>query len=247
MSASLYTYRVKSQQDLHDKLNDGNTEREYSRRMRPKNLIGVRIRAARKSKKLTLKALAHKTKSLSPSRISNYEQGLRTPGPDEARELGSALGESPAYLLGVEEKRADYNVSPPAEVKRQVPVISWVAAGKFCHSDDPFPPGVADEWVGATANVGPRAYALRVDGDSMEPRFPDGCTIIVDPEWEAKHKSFVVVRLEGSDETTFKQLMAEGGKRYLKPLNPRYPIIELSESAVICGVVRQSLQVETFE
>lgn len=217
--------------------------------------FGERVRDTRLRLNLTQKQLAKKSQ-ISQATVAQIENG-RNKGSTYIVQLANALKVTPQWLgsgvdirpfgANVAEARADYNVSPPPEVKRRVPVISWVAAGTFCCSDDPFPPGVADEWVNATASVGPRAYALRVDGDSMEPRFPDGCTIIVDPDREPRHKSFIVVRLDGSDQATFKQLIIEGGKRYLKPLNPRYPIMELAETAVICGVVRQSLQVETFE
>ena len=49
----------------------------------------------------------------------------------------------------------------------------------------------------------------------------------------------VIVRQNGNTEATFKQLMQDGGKSYLKPLNPRYPIMELMPDAVFCGVVKR--------
>jgi SOS-response transcriptional repressor LexA len=49
----------------------------------------------------------------------------------------------------------------------------------------------------------------------------------------------VVVRLDESNEATFKQLIIEEGKQYLKALNPDWPnrIIEVDEEATICGVI----------
>jgi SOS-response transcriptional repressor LexA len=48
-----------------------------------------------------------------------------------------------------------------------------------------------------------------------------------------------VVRLEDTHEATFKQLIVESGRMYLKALNPDWPtrIIEVTEDAFICGVV----------
>ena len=48
-----------------------------------------------------------------------------------------------------------------------------------------------------------------------------------------------VVRLDESNEATFKQLIIEEGKQYLKALNPDWPnrIIEVDEEATICGVI----------
>lgn len=67
--------------------------------------IGLRLREARKAQNLSLAALAARTSSLSKSRISNYEQGLRRMGLEEARELASALGTASAtFLLCLEDE-----------------------------------------------------------------------------------------------------------------------------------------------
>jgi len=61
---------------------------------------GKRIRAAREGLGLSLEELSRKTDGkLSKSRIGNYEQGLRMPGPAEANTLAAALGVDAAYLL----------------------------------------------------------------------------------------------------------------------------------------------------
>jgi len=63
--------------------------------------IGLRLRAARKAQKLSLQKLAGLTGgALSKSRISNYEQGLRRLGIEEAQLLAKALATvSATYLL----------------------------------------------------------------------------------------------------------------------------------------------------
>lgn len=80
-------------------------------------------------------------------------------------------------------------------------------------------------------------YALRVIDDSMAPEFWDGCIIIVEPGGAARHGSFVVVDCSG--DTVLRQLQIEGGQRFLKPLNPGYPVIELAGGHDIRGVVVQ--------
>ena len=69
--------------------------------------IGLRLRTARKAQNLSLQALASMTDgSLSKSRISNYEQGLRRLGIEEALLLSEALGTvSATYLLCLEHER----------------------------------------------------------------------------------------------------------------------------------------------
>jgi transcriptional regulator with XRE-family HTH domain len=62
--------------------------------------IGQRLRAARQAQGMSLADLSGRTGSLSKSRISNYEQGIRRMGLEEAQELALALGNvTPIYLL----------------------------------------------------------------------------------------------------------------------------------------------------
>ena len=53
------------------------------------------------------------------------------------------------------------------------------------------------------------------------------------------HGRFVVVRAEQSNEATFKQLIVEGERQYLKALNPDWPerIVRSDSRALVCGVV----------
>lgn len=137
------------------------------------------------------------------------------------------------------------NVEPAPDIRPGgLPLISWVQAGAFCEAIDNLMPGDAESYIATTHPHGPRAYALRVRGDSMlnvggEDSFREGDIILVDPDREARHRAFVIVRLPGENEVTFKQLLVEGQKRYLQALNPQWPnrVIEMPADAVVCGVV----------
>jgi len=128
-----------------------------------------------------------------------------------------------------------------------VPLISWVQAGRFEPASDPYPLDQGEKLIYTSKKVGARAYALKIRGDSMENpgsghTFPDGCIIIVDPDRPAGVGSFVVVRFDDSGgEVTFKQLVEDAGKRYLKPLNPRYPMIPIGDNAMLCGTWVQTI------
>lgn len=141
--------------------------------------------------------------------------------------------------LRAEYPRAIYASTPNIEaappLKGMVPLISWVSAGYFCEVIDNFHPGDAEEWISTTVAVSPNSYALRVRGDSMEPDFPEGSIIIVDPRREPQPGNYVIAKNGG--EATFKQLTKDGADRYLKPLNPQYPIKLIDEHMIICGVV----------
>ncbi len=75
--------------------------------------------------------------------------------------------------------------------------------------------------------------------------FREGDIIYVDPGKDFENGSLVIVKLAGSREATFKQLVIEGERYFLKPLNPSWPdpIIELPEDALICGVVISKVEI----
>lgn len=80
-------------------------------------------------------------------------------------------------------------------------------------------------------------YALRVLGDSMAPEFADGCIVIVDPGYLPHDGSYVIVEFAG--DVFFRQLVIDGERRFLKPLNPKYGGFELVAPYTIRGGVVQ--------
>lgn len=129
------------------------------------------------------------------------------------------------------------NVSPGPAMGGKVPVISWVRAGDFAEAVDT---GEAEDWVEVTVPVRKHTFALRVEGDSMEPDFPPGTLLIVEPEMEPQPNDFVIAKNGG--DATFKQLVKDGPDWYLKPLNARYPMKQVLEGTHIVGVVRESVR-----
>lgn len=135
-------------------------------------------------------------------------------------------------------------IAAKANKSRQIPVISWVQAGCWIEA---VPEQHDFEVISSPFKCSSDAYALKVKGDSMTSNpgashsFPEGSIIIVEPNAEARHRSFVVARLDGTDEVTFKRLNIDGNK-CLQPLNHQYPIIHIDNHVHICGVVIGSIQ-----
>lgn len=132
------------------------------------------------------------------------------------------------------------NVSAAPERRHRVPLISWVQAGDWSHAADLLHPGEGFEWIDTSVSVQAHTFALRIEGDSMEPEFVPGTILVVEPEMDAHPGDYVIAK-NGDDEATFKQLVRDGADLYLKPLNPRYPIKPLGSSKIV-GVVREAVK-----
>ncbi|EON13427.1 LexA family transcriptional regulator [Pandoraea sp. SD6-2] len=113
---------------------------------------------------------------------------------------------------------------------RRVPVISYVQAGLMVEIVDPFSLGGGFEIVEVSIPCSSRTFALRIRGNSMEPRFYEGDLAIIDPELSPKPGQFVVAK-NTSEEATFKKYrprgMDERGNDVfeLVPLNEDYPTL----------------------
>ena len=111
---------------------------------------------------------------------------------------------------------------------RLVPVINKVAAGYPSDFDDlDYPVGVADDYVRCPDLHDPNAFAVRVVGDSMEPKFRQGDIVIFSPAAEVHNGDDCFIRFAEPHETTFKRMFIEAdGKVRLQPRNEKYsPII----------------------
>lgn len=167
----------------------------------------------------------------SPSYVSQLLSGHRGIGDDVATKIEDRLNLPRGTL---DQLRPNTEIGP--EIRGSVPLISWVQAGEYAEAIDNLAPG-RGERIETTIQVKAHTYALRVTGDSMEPEFPEGCIIIVEPDMEPRHGDYTIVK-NGNGEATFKQLIQDGADWYLKPINPRYPVKLLPKGAVFCGVVR---------
>lgn len=107
---------------------------------------------------------------------------------------------------------------------RLVPVINKVSAGYPGDFNDlDYPVGVADDYVRCPDMHDANAFAVRVVGDSMEPKFQEGDIVIFSPAAEVKNGDDCFVRFEDPHETTFKRVFFESGNKIrLQPRNEKY-------------------------
>lgn len=135
------------------------------------------------------------------------------------------------------------NVRPADMGLRRIPLISSVQAGQMTEAIDPFPPGAAFEYLLTDLKLSEQAFALEIEGQSMEPEFKEGDRIIIDPAVQPQPGDFVVAK-NGCEEATFKKYRPRGigqdGREVfeLVPLNVDYPTINsANEPARIIGVM----------
>jgi len=107
---------------------------------------------------------------------------------------------------------------------RLVPVINKVSAGYPSDFNDlDYPVGMADDYVRCPDLHDPNAFAVRVVGDSMEPKFCEGDIVVFSPAAEVHSGDDCFVRFSMPHETTFKRAFFESGSRIrLQPRNEKY-------------------------
>jgi SOS-response transcriptional repressor LexA len=99
-----------------------------------------------------------------------------------------------------------------------IPLLSWAQAGTKQAWDH------VSEREGITGfNVGdPKAAAVQIRGDGMEPQFPQGTIAVVYPSLKAKSGDLVIARLNDGT-VLFKRLHVDGDHCTFISLNPIYP------------------------
>jgi repressor LexA len=107
---------------------------------------------------------------------------------------------------------------------RLVPVINRVSAGYPTDFDDlDYPVGVADDYIRCPDLHDPNTFAVRVVGDSMEPKFREGDIVIFSPAAEVHNGDDCFIRFASPHETAFKRVFFEADNKIrLQPRNENY-------------------------
>ncbi len=158
--------------------------------------------------------------------------GARVQGAVAASLALQGINLDDAYLSGVLQELVGQSAavegrdieSLPAQ---SVPVVNRVSAGyPKDFTDLGYPPRAADEYVSCPDVFDRDAFAARVHGDSMTPKYREGDVVIFSPAAPWRDGSDCFVRFEDG-QTTFKRVFmekAENGAAVLRlqPRNERY-------------------------
>jgi len=143
-------------------------------------------------------------------------------------------------------------VGEPMETDRlaagvMVPVINSISAGypvRFESLD--YPAGVAKQYFRCPDLHDAKAFAVRVVGDHMEPRYNQGDVVIFSPGSPAKSGQDCFVRLAPDDRTTFRRCYRDTRNILrLQPLNDKYPA-EMFAADQVTGIWPAVLRIETI-
>lgn len=202
--------------------------------------IGQRIRALRRSKKLTQVQLA-KIAGVSSPAVTEWEKDGYLPKAASLEAIANEFGVTAEYILtGKGDATGSLsNVAPV--VSKLLPVLSWVQAGSMT-SVEAINPSEITEWLPQLSTDDPSdCFYLRVVGVSNYPTYIEGDYILVNPHFcvsDLLSEDLIVVR--NNTDATFKKLVIESDERkYLQALNPNFQpnIIEFEEGMELVGLV----------
>ena len=157
----------------------------------------------------------------------------REPGDRVLPALSTSVDLDDAYLSGVLHNLVEKTAGNVEMVATNaVPIINRVSAGyPRDFTDLNYPRGVADDYVGCPDVQDKDAFAARVHGDSMSPKYREGDIVIFSPGAATRNGDDCFVRFEDGN-TTFKRVFFEnegaGGEDSsqavlrLQPRNEKY-------------------------
>lgn len=216
-----------------------------------KEKIGQRICEARKAKGLSQQGLANLTTDLKQSRINNWENGLRTPGPEEIKQLANVLEVSAAFLMCLSDEKQE---NERKKLSRLIPLFDHHQACDAKHYLNELREQVSVDstvLVSVSAELlpilGADTFVLKMVDDSMMPEFRLNDTLVIDPSLQPKPGNYVVVRMVGKSEVIicqYKKLSYSSPEFELLTLNDNWPNINAADDikVEIIGVVVQCIR-----
>ena len=206
--------------------------------------IGHRITKARKELGITIKELAARTVTLSPARISNWEQCTRSPGPLEAKLLSEQLGVSASYLLCLTDNPQGDLIQNPENKFRHIPILSMKEAPharEILGQQEPF---IFEKTIlidSLNPSIKSSAlFATSVDDSSMQPGLNPGDVVVIDGDSQPNPGHYVLVYLTQKKQTVLRLYgEADGCLFQLLASSDLWATVSIKEAseAQIIGVV----------
>lgn len=176
------------------------------------------IKKRRKELGLTLKQVAEKL-GVSESLISRYESNdVKNMGIDKIIPLAKVLDTTPEFLMGWETKKEKENINIETVNTDyiMIPLYESISAG-YGASNSEFIEMIP---VFGLKKNGTTYFAVKVEGDSMEPKIPNGSTIIIKKDIQIESGEIGAFNL--NDENFVKQKKVVKDRLILHSFNLAY-------------------------
>ncbi len=148
-----------------------------------------------------------------------YETGASEPDTETLSKLADLFNVSLDFLVG----RDDIEEISPTSTGLRIPVYGNTAAGIPITAIEDFDSDNPDDWeeISDTMARNGQYIALRIKGDSMEPRMKTGDVVIVRIQPYVDNGDVAIVRVNG-DEATCKKIKKTPEGLWLISTNPNY-------------------------
>ncbi len=158
--------------------------------------VGANIRRLRDLSGMTQEDLAEKL-DVARSTVTQWENGWSNPRMGMIQKLAGVFGVSTADIVydGPGAAPATSGAIPVRGSSAMVPVLSAGSVHAGDRSDD----AGSDyevEFPESVVSRHPGCFALKVEGDCMNRRYPEGCHVLVDPHMEPRNGLAVVAGFE---------------------------------------------------
>lgn len=203
--------------------------------------IGQRLKRLRTAKGLSQAKLAKEAGLGSPGAIGNIEAGTRGYG-ESIVDIARVLETTPDYLRLQSDELGDMAQTKPMA---GLPLVGEVKGGEDGYLEELQYPVGHGEGVIEYPTSDPHAYALRVRGDSMFPRYRAGEFVIVEPSIEPQTGDDVVVLCTNGRKLLKVMNWKRDGEIQLLSINNGYapltlPLSEVQSIQLAAGRARRS-------
>lgn len=177
--------------------------------------------------------------------VSHWLNARREPSLEEIARILEFLGKrnfsvGAGGLIIDETLKGDVEYIGPYKPGKKYPVLSKVQAGAWSEACEPYALKEIDLWLESDAHTQGEAFWLEVEGDSMTApmglSIPEGTFVLFDTGREAVNGNLVIAKLVDDNEATFKKLVIDGSQKFLKGLNPQWPMMPINGNCRIIGV-----------
>lgn len=185
-----------------------------------------RIKEGMKLRNLRQTDLCQRT-GITKGAMSSYISGRYVPKQNNIYLIAKALNVSEAWLMGSNvpiERTID-----KCNGKTRIPVLGSVPAGIPIEAIQDI---VDYEEIDADTAAKGEYFALKIKGDSMEPRICEGDVVIVRKQDDVESGDIAIVMVNGNDATIKRLLKYQDGIR-LMPSNPSYDPIYFTNQEIL--------------